>query len=400
MESYLSLENGMGMPSNDSPFSDLPAALVEEVLNQTVEVATQLLNSFQHVGVNRDQLRDTLTSNGLILSESSLGYPPAPTTCAADGSYAIERLLTTDMVAAAAVAVEGLTPPSEKRHWDLPRHKTFIAAEPHLEDTATVLRSVMLGEELKLAIKAPHDLVLLDGTLTLPIIYLNQALNKAPETFGQLRCAKEFLDHCEEYLEAYYGLLRPARSDKQYAALPKYSTRREIGHELGWPEGHDDRGMLTLLLNPGELTKPRGLDQPRNEKGEVTWHLNTNHVPASIKAHAKELATHIVAALENVQVFYYKPQAWLPALRVEVGQGIAANKHRLAIVVQGLKQQCATPSMLEPYPIYLADRTVKALARALPAFRQVTTQRISEKYEGDIGEVFFAMHGYRSDLGR
>ena len=56
--------------------------------------------------------------------------------------------------------------------------------------------------------------------------------------------------------------------------------------------------------------------------------------------------------------------------------------------------------MLEPYPIYLADRTVKALARAIPAFRQVTTQQISKRYEGDIGEVFFAMHGYRSETGR
>jgi hypothetical protein len=56
--------------------------------------------------------------------------------------------------------------------------------------------------------------------------------------------------------------------------------------------------------------------------------------------------------------------------------------------------------MLEPYPLYLADRTVKALARAIPAFRQVTTQHISEQYEGDISEVFFAMHGYRSDAGR
>ncbi len=56
--------------------------------------------------------------------------------------------------------------------------------------------------------------------------------------------------------------------------------------------------------------------------------------------------------------------------------------------------------MLEPYPIYLADRTAKALARAIPAFRQVTTQRISEGYEGDVGEVFFAVHGYRTESGR
>jgi hypothetical protein len=68
-------------------------------------------------------------------------------------------------------------------------------------------------------------------------------------------------------------------------------------------------------------------------------------------------------------------------------------------VIQGLRSQCATAAMLEPYPIYLADRTVKSLARAVPAFRQVATQRVSEKYDGDIGEVFFAMHGYRSESG-
>jgi hypothetical protein len=56
--------------------------------------------------------------------------------------------------------------------------------------------------------------------------------------------------------------------------------------------------------------------------------------------------------------------------------------------------------MLEPYPIYLADRTVKSLSRAIPAFRQVTTQRISEKYPGKIGDIIFAMHGYRSESGR
>lgn len=388
------------MSKDDSPFADLPAALVEEVLDRTIEVATQLLKSFQSVGNSREQLRRALVERDLIVSESSLGYPPAPTTCAADGSYAIERLLTTDMVAAAAVAVEGLTPPSERRYWELPRHKTFVAAEPHFEDTATVLRAVMLGEELDLLQKAPHDLVLLDGTLTLPIVYFNQALNKAPETSGELRCAKEFVIRCEAYLEAYRELLCSTRSDKQYAALPKYSTRREIGRELDWPSGYDDRGMLTLLLNPGELTKPRELEHPKNERGEVTWHINTAHLPSPIKEHAGELAAAVIAALQKTRVFYYKPHPWLPALRVEVAAAIADNRHRLATVVQGLKQQCATPSMLEPYPIYFADRTVKALARALPAFRQVTTQRISEQYGGDVGEVFFAMHGYRSDLGR
>ena len=384
---------------DSAPFAELPAALVDDVLDQTCDVAGKLLTSFRQVGEDRESLRKHLVDSGLVIAESSLGYPPIPTTCATDGSYAIERLLTTDLAAAAAVAVEGLTPPSEERHWEMPRHRSFVAAEPHTEDTATILRAVMLGEELCLITNAPHDLLMLDGTFTLPIIYFNQALNKAPGT-DQLRCAQEFLDNCSTYIEAYLTILRSERSDKHFVALPKYSTRREIGRELGWSENYDDRGMLTMLLDPGELTKPRPLEHPQDNEGNITWHLNTQRLPASVKQRATELADEVVSALGPLRVFYYKPQNWLPALRIEVSASIASNAHRLATVVHGIKHQTATPSMLEPYPIYLADRTVKALARAIPAFRQVTTQQISERYEGDIGEVFFAMHGYRSETGR
>ena len=87
------------------------------------------------------------------------------------------------------------------------------------------------------------------------------------------------------------------------------------------------------------------------------------------------------------------------AIRIEMAGGIAANKYRMGVVIQGIKHQCATAAMLEPYPLFLADRTVKALAKALPAFRQVATQRMSDRYEGDISEVFFTMHGYRSETG-
>lgn len=392
------MDNGV-LDGTVTPFTDLPAALVDEVLSQTSTVARELMSSIQEVREERGSLRQLLIDHDMLLTDSVLTYPPLPTTCATDGSYAIERLLTTDLVAAAAVAVEGLTPPSERRFWEVPRHRSFIAAEPHLEDTATVLRAVMLGEELRLLAQAPHDLLLLDGTLALPIIYFNQALNKAPEVM-QLHCARQFLANCLEYLEAYLQILKSERSDKQFAALPKYSTRREIGSYLQWPESYDDRGMLTMLLRSGELTKPCNFDHPSDREGNITWHLNVDRLPTDLRGHASELASEIISALAPLRIFYYKPQDWLPALRVEVSASVASNDHRLATVVHGIKHQTSTPSMLEPYPIYLADRTVKALARAVPAFRQVTTQRISESYDGDISEVFFAMHGYRTETGR
>ncbi len=381
------------MNAEDSPFADLPAALVEEVLGQTAEVAGTLLATFEGVKRDREQYRHRLLQSGLILQESTLGYPPLPTTCATDGSYGIERLLTADLAAAAAVAVEGLAPPSEHRFWELPRHVTFINAEVHNMDTATVLRAVMLGCELLLATRAPHDLVMLDGTFTLPIIYFNQALNQAPNTLF-LACSREFVQQSCTYLHAYAALLRGERSDKNYVALPKYSTRREIGRMQGWPGEHDDRGLLTLILHAGEFTRPIKLEQPQQR-----WHLYVNQLPQEMRSQAIQLAAEITSLLEEIHIFYYKPHEWLPALRVEVSHNTAANNHRLGSVIQGLKYQCATPGILEPYPLYLADRMVKALAKSLPAFRQFTTQQIAEYYEGDVGEVFFAMHGYRSEVG-
>jgi hypothetical protein len=381
--------------TEDAPFADLPAALVDELLGKTAAVGERLLSTFREIKSGRESLRKALYDGDLVVHESTLGYPPLPTTCGTDGSYAIERLLTVDLAVAAAVAVEGLTPPSEKRHWERPYHSSYVSAEVHHSETATVLRAVMLGRELQLAARAPHDLVMIDMTLTLPVIYFNQALNMAPET-PSLRCAKEFLDNCVDFLGAYETLLRAERTDKNYVALPKYSTRREIGLKAGWPGEHDDRGLLTLLLKPGELTRPLPLQRP--ERGQE-WHLNTRLVQGGVKNSVDQLVPRIIQQMSGIHVFYYKAHDWLPALRVEVGHDIAVNSHRLASVVQGLKHQCATAAMLEPYPLYLADRTVKALAKAVPAFRQVTTQRISESYEGEIGEVYFAMHGYRSEIG-
>ena len=215
-------------PDHDhQPFSDLPAALLEDVIQKTAEVGERLLDEFKAILDSRASAREALINEDLLLNEHSLDTSHTPTTCAADGTYAIERLLSVDLVAAASVIVEGLTPPSETRHWSEPHFTTYIQAEAHNADTATVLRALMIGNELLLAQKAPHDLVMLDGSFALPIIYLNQGINKA---FGSpIKTGKKLLEDLGDFLQAYAAVLRAERSDRQYVALPKYSTRREIG---------------------------------------------------------------------------------------------------------------------------------------------------------------------------
>lgn len=310
------------MKPDHQPFSDLPAALLEDVIEKTAEVGRRLLDEFQAMLDIRADAREALKNKNLILSEHSLDASHIPTTCAADGTYAIERLLSVDLVATASVIVEGLTPPSETRHWSEPHFTTYIQAEVHNADTATILRALMIGNELLLAQKAPHDLVMLDGSFALPIIYINQGIHKAlgsPTKTGQ-----KLLEGLGDFLQAYAVVLGAERSDRQFVALPKYSTRREIGERMDWPETYEDRGLLTQVLEPGELTRPipLGEDEP--------WHIT---LPGGLPRQLEEIVERVVGALKQIYVFYYKPRAWLPALRVEVPAAVAENSYRLGTVI-------------------------------------------------------------------
>ncbi len=384
----------MASETSERPFAELPAALVEEVLARTEGLGQELLDSFEDMRAQRQMRREQLAQAGLLHRDADLPYVPIPTTCGVDGSYAIERLLTTDLVAAAALAVEGLTPPSETRHWPEPRHQVYVETEGHGANTGTVARAVMMGMEMLLAANAPHEVVFIDGSLTTPLIYFNQAMNQVAETPGR-QIGQELAQQLRQYLEAYHAVLASQRTDRAWVGAPKYTTRREIGQKLGWPETHDDRGLLTHVLAPGEYAGPIRLEQPLQP-----WHLNTSPASAAGQAAIDRLVAEITDFMAEIRVVYYRPNPWLPALRIETSQAVANTPARLAAVIHGLRHQCGSAAILEPYPLYMADRMVKHLARALPAFRQVTSQRLAEIYAGDVGDIFLGLHGYRTESGQ
>ncbi len=370
------------MEPGERPFGELPAALVDEVLKRTEELGQKLLGDFEQVRARRQEWRESLERAGLLRP-----------TCGVDGSYAVERLLASDLVAAAAVAVEGLTPPSETRHWPEPRHLVWVETEAHEAETGTILRALMIGMELELASQAPHEVIFLDGSLTTPLIYFNQALNKSRDTL-HLRTTACFIDQATSFLKAYLTILASTRSDRCWLAVPKYTTRREIGQKMGWPNTHDDRGLLSFLLEPGEFTSPLSLQQPSEP-----WHLNLAPLEPAIREAADRILGTIISSLGEIQVVYYRPYPWLPALRIEMSRAAAENQARLATALHGVRHQCGAPAVMEPYPLYMADRMVKHLPKAIPTFRQVTSQYIAETYRGSISEVFLGLHGYRTESG-
>jgi len=367
------MESALVNGENERPFAELPAALVEEMLERTEPLSQRMQADFEQLRAERRERRQALEESGILRREGELPAVSVPTTCGVDGAYALERLVATDLVAELSV---------------------YVDTEAHEEGSGTLARAVMMGMELELASQAPHDVVFLDGSLTTPLIYFNQALNRAIQT-PDLRLTAHLREQILDYLKAYRTVLQARRTDKAWVAVPKYSVRREIGKQFDWPKGMDDRAMLTNLLEPGEFTEPWRLDPPGQP-----WHINLDLLPGEVRGQGEALRDEIIDLLEEVRVVYYRPRAWLPALRLEMGRAVAENPARLATVLQALYFQCSAPGMLEPYPLYLADRMVKHLGRAVPALRQVTSQRLAETYGGDIGDVFLNLHGYRTESGR
>ncbi|WP_353686203.1 DNA double-strand break repair nuclease NurA [Thermodesulfovibrio sp. 3462-1] len=377
-----------------TPFAELPEALVEEMLSKSESVGEQLYASFKEIQENKAKIRKQLQEQNILKLDTELGYPGIPTTCGVDGSYAVERLLATDFAACAAVAIEGLTPPSEKRYWEKPHHRVFIHPEKHNPDIGTVIRGLMMEMELELAAKAPHDIVFLDGSLTTPLIYMNQAINRVIEwenEGNQTEVGKQLIERFKQFLKDYKIILESARTDKLWVGMPKYTTRRELGKNLGWSANYDDRAILTAILSPGEFTSPIPLEEPQQP-----WHLR---IPINDKE-IERLKDEVISAINRIYVMYYRPHNWTPVFRIEMASSIATNNSRIAVLLQGLKYQSGTPGIMEPYPLYIADRMVKHLGSAIPAFRQTATRRMTELHQGDIGEIFFSMHGYRTESGR
>lgn len=378
---------------NNAPFAELPASLVQEVLDRTDEISKTLLETFDNVKNQKSNWRAKLIENGIVQKKSNLSLAPTPTSCGVDGGMAIERLLSVDLVAVGAVAVEGLTPPSEARFWPEPYHTVYVDTETHNADTGSILRGIMAGMELELAQNAPHDIVFLDGSLTTPTIFFNQALSKCAEA-PDLKVSNYLKSHIKNYLIAYKTILSSVRSDHYWVAMPKYTTRREIGAEMKWPASYDDRGLLSTVLEAGEYTKPISLEKPKS-----AWHISTTSVLPDEKAEITLIEKEISHLLDKIRVIYYRPYTWTPALRVEFSQAIADNPARLSSVLAGIELQCGTPAILETYPLYMADRMVKHLAKSIPAFRQITSQSLAEKYDGEISDVFISLHGYRTESG-
>lgn len=370
-------------------FSDLPDALVRDLLTCAVPLAVDVRNRIEKLRAAREQLRECARGLGLIKRKADLDVPREPSVVGIDGSYQIHRLTSLDLCAAAAVAIEG-TSKEAKRHWPEPYHRMWAGGLQHHDSTTGALRSLMVGEELELAEEAPHDLVLLDGAFASLVIYINQGLtviDDVPHALGA-ELARRWAE--QRIFERLVGLMRSERA----LAVPKFTSRNEFATLSGFQaaEGVDGKTLATLILEPGEYTQPSRIydEAPGGELDR--YHLPKTFCPG-------EDDTPVREAMRASRVIYYRPFGWVPALRLELPGPIASSPTRLSIALEGIMRQYFSPAVVEPYPLFIADRMVKSLGAGVAAIEQTVAQHVADA-GADTELTILFLQNYRTEGGR
>lgn len=378
------------MMTNDNPFGELPGALVEDLLSQAEGIGERYIAQLEAVRDERDNIRSQMQSQGLLSKHNDLPVVEEPTTCGIDGARITERLMATDIVAIAAIAIEGLTPPSERHHWEDPHYETMLTMEPHHADTNRIANGLMVAMELTQAIRAPHDVKFIDNSLATPVIQLNQAIAAAVEGL-HLEVSQQLFRRLDDALTAYEAIVSNSRSDRHFVGVPKYTSNDEISRKIAVTESKDDRNLMTLILEPGEFTTPQPLKQPA-----TPWHINTERVPESYGSNLQFVADRSCQSLNNIHIVYYRPNHQIPALRLETNNSTANNRHQLATLLSAVRGQCQSARTMEPFPLFMADRMVKKLSSATAAVIASTTNKTGQHYSGPTSDIYHGLHSYRS----
>ena len=369
-------------------FADLPDALVRDLLAKAVPVAEGVSQNLRALRDAHALLYTEARNHRLICRKADLDVPREPSVVGVDGSYQVHRLTALDLCAAAAVAVEG-TSKEAVRHWPEPYHDMWVDGLPHRIDTVGVLRGMMVSMEMALAANAPHDLVLLDGSFSSLIIYLNQALTKIDD------CAKALADDFfERWTSGVLDQLKALLTSDRTVAMPKFTSRNEFlrGNMLNPPVTVDGKTLATMILNPGEYTRPLPLHDEADPASQQVDHLPERYCP-------KKDMDDIVRALNGLSVIYFRPYGWLPALRMELPSAIIASNTRLSIVLEGVTRQFFSPAVIEPYPLFLADRMVKSLGSGVAVIEQAVAQHVAGS-SPDIENTLLFLQNYRTEGGR
>lgn len=361
-------------------YARLPEDLLRDLLSGADIIAQQVSDLLGPALEARVELRKGLLDLGLIqrFDETS-----AQTISGIDGGFAVERTAAVDMSLAVAVGVEGLS--NTTTHWDGTQYEWWTRITKHDIEAERLARGVMVAQELSIIDSAPHEFRILDGSHLTLVIQLNAALTcESDEIRGEARRVWERLGAAEA--------LKSVSRLPSVIAMPKYDSSRGITNRLedflGRSIPGDDKYLMELLLEPGELTVPQRV--PTEPWSSL--HFNARSAADQVIADAFTEAIEPLVQ-RKITFTYFKPELLSPAFRLELKQEMDAAT--LNVLCSTLSSQITGPFVREPYPQYLADVMAKSVGLGLSALQTAVQLDLSRRGRPELSEML--IRSYRTE---
>ncbi len=359
-------------------FGDLPDALIRELLARAERISDQARASVDDQVRQRESLRDRAVSLGLVHRLPETIENRIQSVAAVDGSIASHRLAAFDLNVAAALRVDGIGHVASDGECRAVLDPHMIAAHRYSRE---MIYALMFCMEYEMADSAPEKLVMLDGAFSTGMIGISLGLKSAVQGRDELSQAlfNRWIDHTRETVPRIL-------TSSSIVALPKWSPTNEFARLFHdhWPQSETSgRSIASLILDADEYTD--------------LFRLETHGFSVDDQVFGPNYRRDIQARFEAVRVVYFKPHNWSHAYRIEMPSEIAEDAQRMHAVLDAIRRQTTNPAMLEPYPLYVADRFAKSLSKGVNAL--LDTVRRDVVSSSDAPELAYSMlNSYRTDL--
>jgi len=272
------------------------------------------------------------------------------TLAATDGARLVDQRYTYDLVAAKGCAANAKANPQHP----LPEEILGAHILPHSASAGRTSGTMMAAMELNILRACTHDLRIMDGSLTVPLIGLREGVYAAETN------ARDAAEKYIEELDALACLNDLYSPNKQRPVVAVAKSDSATTYAEAWLAGGHlqdmirDRVLATLLLKPGEYLTPL----PVMYRGIHVGRASHSGTGTKIDEAAQRLMD--LSRDNYVHALYLKPPKSLTVLRLEYAhpdqEAIAGE---LAAVVAS---DTAAPHILEPYSQWQVDRFAKTLS--------------------------------------
>lgn len=357
--------------SEDASNLPLPEELVIDVLediDQCADFAADVLDSSDEFEEIREELNQEIQQ-----VDSDVGS--FDTVGGVDGSYtAIEGAGMSIGMCSAVCVGENLG------------YNKEVFATPQSQQINLACQGIGTMLEFKTISESSEEMVIFDGSFISGLVNLNEFITQVKNTDEPLW---EVLDPILEELFAKENYVLSAIRDRIVVASPKRSSSTYFleNHYPEYTDQFSDRSFFTLVLQAGDYI----LVDRSDDQTSTNYARGSNYVKD--KEARKVEKFYDETGFINV---YYKPKPWSRAYRLELPKtdNMSQNTEK---IIQSFGEQIIDPSVVEPYPQWLADTMCKKIVELSDVFREGIQNRLaSEGYDSE--EVNSLLQGYRTEV--